>query len=202
VKCEVTNWQLACSAIRKETERIISIPDTRILNKRNMSYSNVVTEADDSYCSENAYSEPAAVLSQHNGRQHHHHRHHRQQHHYQNLQQQPQQQRRVLPITFAEQHGSHSMPRSSGVRERESVLPAAKDVGGYSSNSEYQVAHAHAASLRSSCGSSGRSSAISSSIPSTTVTYMTKKTTLAGLGLFRKRNTVIDCGVYNKFDNG
>ena len=114
--------------------------------------------------------------------------------------------RRVLPITFAEQHGSNAIPAKYSMEPHPvavsrkvaealripgsaaAAAAAAEDFPDY----DYQVA----SSLRSS--QSGRSSV--SSVPSTTVSYMTKETTARGL--FRKRKTVIDCGIINKFDNG
>ena len=112
--------------------------------------------------------------------------------------------RRVLPITFAEQHGSDAIPAKYSMEPHPlPVAAVSRKVAGLVNGPngpdypaadcpEYQVA----SSLRSS--QSGRSSV--SSVPSTTVTYLTKETTARGL--FRKRKTVIDCGVINKFDNG
>ena len=107
-----------------------------------------------------------------------------------------------LPITFAEQHGANAVPAKYSM-EMPYPLPAKAVVSRKVSDAlrlpenfpdfpDYQVA----SSLRSS--QSGRSSV--SSVPSTTVTYRTKETTARGL--FRKRKTVIDCGIINKFDNG
>ena len=114
--------------------------------------------------------------------------------------------RRDLPITFAEQHGSDAIPAKYSMEPH--PLPATAvsrkvaDLAGVNEVfpdfpgdfPEYQVA----SSLRSS--QSGRSSV--SSVPSvrSSVSYLTKETTARGL--FRKRKTVIDCGIINKFDNG
>ena len=114
--------------------------------------------------------------------------------------------RRVLPITFAEQHGANAVPAKYSMEPHPlPVAAVSRKVAGLAAGvngpngpdypadcPEYQVA----SSLRSS--QSGRSSV--SSVPSTTVTYLTKETTARGL--FRKRKTVIDCGIINKFDNG
>ena len=105
----------------------------------------------------------------------------------------------VLPITFAEQHGADAIPAKYSMEPGKAVPRKVADVAGVGSHatdmsSEYAVA----SSLRSS--QSGRSSVSSAPSVRSSVSYLTRETTARGL--FRKRKTVIDCGVINKFDNG
>ena len=104
----------------------------------------------------------------------------------------------VLPITFAEQHGADAIPAKYSMEPGKAVPRKVADVAGVGSLATDLSEYAVASSLRSS--QSGRSSVSSAPSVRSSVSYLTRETTARGL--FRKRKTVIDCGVINKFDNG
>ena len=104
----------------------------------------------------------------------------------------------VLPITFAEQHGADAIPAKYSMEPGKAVPRKVADVAGVGSLATDMSEYAVASSLRSS--QSGRSSVSSAPSVRSSVSYLTRETTARGL--FRKRKTVIDCGVINKFDNG
>ena len=121
--------------------------------------------------------------------------------------------RRVLPITFAEQHGADAIPAKYSMEPHPLPVTAVSrkvaDLAGVNGQAamsaaahayeyDFPAEYAVASSLRSS--QSGRSSVSSAPSVRSSVSYLTKETTARGL--FRKRKTVIDCGVINKFDNG
>ena len=104
----------------------------------------------------------------------------------------------VLPITFAEQHGADAVPAKYSMEPGKAIPRKVADVAGVGSLATDMSEYAVASSLRSS--QSGRSSVSSAPSVRSSVSYLTRETTARGL--FRKRKTVIDCGVINKFDNG